>query len=169
MHGEQQSDEEWLDEDPYQITHFETYEPKPKHKRKYHRIKREIQSPTGLPGYYTIPKAENVVFEDTVSNKDEYSIFGEYVANKIRKIKTSRTRGNLQQLITTILWQAEYGFYDNADTVRRVLLLNVDMQQGSPTLDFDPAHHTVQTEEIVHEEDNIMEDHQSGESTSLIN
>lgn len=169
MHGEQQSDEEWLDEDPYQITHIETYEPKPKRKRKYRTIKREVPSPTGLPGYYTIPKADKVLFED-VNNKDEYSVFGEYVANKIRKVKTPRTRGNLQQLITTILWQAEYGLYDDVETVRRVLLMNVNVPEPQTVVDFDPASHTVQSEEVVHDQtENILDGHQSGDSTSLLN
>lgn len=164
MHGEQQSDEEWLDEDPYQITHIETYEPKMKRKKKYRTIKREVPSPTGLPGYYTVPKAEKVIFED-VNSKDEYSVFGEYVANKIRKIKTPRTRGNLQQLITTILWQAEYGVYDNADTVRRVLLMNVDVQEPQNVVDFDSTTHTVLTEEVVQEQ---TDDH-SGDSKTILN
>lgn len=123
MHGQQNSDEEWLVEDPYQITHIETFEPTTK-KMKYKKVKREVPSPNGLPGFYMAPKAnKTVIYEEP--RKDEYSVFGEYVANKLRKFNAPRTRGNLQQLITTILWQAEYGLYNNADAVKRVLMYSV--------------------------------------------
>lgn len=159
MHAGGNTDEEWLEEDPYQITHIETYEPKRK-KMKYRKIKREVASPTGLPGFYVAPKAEKtLIFEDS-QNKDEYSVFGEYVANKLRKFKTPRTRGNLQQLITTILWQAEYGLYDNADAVKRVLMYSVQAPEPEPSVsvDFETQIQTVQAEEIIEhrEEDPIQ-------------
>lgn len=126
MHGDENSAEEWLDEDPYQITHIETFEPKAKRRRlKYRKIKREVQSPTDLPGFYVAPKPDKIIYEEPQIRKDEYSVFGEYVANKLRKIKVPRTRGNLQQLITTLMWQAEYGMYDSAEAVKRVLMITV--------------------------------------------
>ncbi|KAJ8711901.1 hypothetical protein PYW08_008855 [Mythimna loreyi] len=154
------TDEEWLEDDPYQITHIETYEPKRK-KMKYRKIKREVASPTGLPGFYVAPKAEKTVIYEDSQKKDEYSVFGEYVANKLRKFKTPRTRGNLQQLITTILWQAEYGLYDNADAVKRVLMYSIQNPEPEPepsvTVDFETQMQTVHTEEIVeHREDPIQ-------------
>uniref|UniRef100_A0A2A4JR82 BED-type domain-containing protein n=1 Tax=Heliothis virescens TaxID=7102 RepID=A0A2A4JR82_HELVI len=160
MHGAGNSDEEWLEEDPYQITHIETYEPKRK-KMKYRKIKREVASPTGLPGFYVAPKAEKTVIYDDSHKKDEYSIFGEYVANKLRKFKTPRTRGNLQQLITTILWQAEYGLYDNADAVKRVLMYSIQASEPEPTLNVDMESQIqtvqVEAEEIIeHREDPIQ-------------
>ncbi|XP_035453133.1 uncharacterized protein LOC118278152 isoform X2 [Spodoptera frugiperda] len=150
------TDEEWLEEDPYQITHIETYEPKRK-KMKYRKIKREVASPTGLPGFYVAPKAEKTVIYEDTQKKDEYSVFGEYVANKLRKFKTPRTRGNLQQLITTILWQAEYGLYDNADAVKRVLMYSIQAPEPEPaaTVDFE-TQIQVQEEVVEHREDPIQ-------------
>lgn len=154
------SDEEWLEEDPYQITHIETYEPKRK-KMKYRKIKREVASPTGLPGFYVAPKAEKTVIFDDSHKKDEYSIFGEYVANKLRKFKSPRTRGNLQQLITTILWQAEYGLYDDAEAVKRVLMYSIQAPEPEPALNVDMQSQLqtvqVQAEEVIeHSEDPIQ-------------
>ncbi|XP_026735640.1 uncharacterized protein LOC113499374 isoform X1 [Trichoplusia ni] len=149
MHAGGNTDEEWLEDDPYQITHIETYEPKRK-KMKYRKIKREVASPTGLPGFYVAPKEKKVVYEDPQKH-DEYSVFGEYVANKLRKFKTPRTRGNLQQLITTILWQAEYGLYDNADAVKRVLMYSIQSNEPEPSVpvEFETQIQTVQAEEVV--------------------
>lgn len=160
MHAGGNTDEEWLEDDPYQITHIETYEPKRK-KMKYRKIKREVASPTGLPGFYVAPKAEKTVIYEDTQKKDEYSVFGEYVANKLRKFKTPRTRGNLQQLITTILWQAEYGLYDNAEAVKRVLMYSIQTPEPEPpvpeTVDFESQIQTVQAEEIIeHREDPIQ-------------
>ncbi|KAG6445530.1 hypothetical protein O3G_MSEX003970 [Manduca sexta] len=155
MHATRNSDEEWLEDDPYQITHIETYEPvNNKHKKmKYRRVKREVQSPTGLPGFYVAPKQEKtVVYEDKIHG-DEYSVFGEYVANKLRKFKTPRTRGNLQQLITTILWQAEYGMYDHADSVKRVLMYSVRSPEPEPsTVDY-TSHMQVESEEVIEQKE----------------
>lgn len=161
MHASGNTDEEWLEDDPYQITHIETYEPKRK-KMKYRKIKREVASPTGLPGFYVAPKAEKTVIYEDAQTKDEYSIFGEYVANKLRKFKTPRTRGNLQQLITTILWQAEYGLYDNAEAVKRALLYSIQTPEQEPrepsaNVDFEDQTQTVQSEEVIeHREDPIQ-------------
>lgn len=138
MHGSQQSDEDWLVDDPYEITHIETYEPKPKRKKmKYRQIKREVQSPTGLPGFYVAPKSDRKIIYEESKRQDEYTVFGEYIANKLRKFKMPKTRGNLQQLITTILWQAEYGMYDSADSVKRVLMHSVQTNTSeSCTVEF---------------------------------
>ncbi|XP_028037308.1 uncharacterized protein LOC114248301 isoform X3 [Bombyx mandarina] len=138
MHGSQQSDEDWLVDDPYEITHIETYEPKPKRKKmKYRPIKREVQSPTGLPGFYVAPKSDRKIIYEESKRQDEYTVFGEYIANKLRKFKMPKTRGNLQQLITTILWQAEYGMYDSADSVKRVLMHSVQTNTSeSCTVEF---------------------------------
>lgn len=162
MHAGELTDEEWLEEDPYQITHIETYEPKRK-KMKYRKIKREVASPTGLPGFYVAPKADKTVhvFEDP-NKKDEYSVFGEYVANKLRKFKTPRTRGNLQQLITTMLWQAEYGLYDSAETVKRVLMYSIQTPEhestvATETTDYESQMQAVQTEIIVHREEDPIQ------------
>lgn len=149
MHGEDNSGEEWL-EDPFQITHIETFEPQPKRRKiKYRKIKRELKSPTGLPGYYAVPKAVKKAHEESLSSKDEFSVFGEYVANKLRKLDNPRAIGNLQQLITTLLWQGEYGSYDTADAVKRVLLASVS----------EPEPETVHNSDIVYEQQvHISED-----------
>ncbi|CAB3228098.1 unnamed protein product [Arctia plantaginis] len=149
MHAENHTDEEWLEDDPYQITHIETYEPTKK-KMKYSKIKREVASPTGLPGFYVAPKASKTfIYDDT--KKDEYSVFGQYVANKLRKFNSPRTRGNLQQLITTILWQAEYGLYDNADAVKRVLMYSIESPEPEPSVrvEYEQPLQTIQTEEVI--------------------
>lgn len=149
MHAGNNSEEEWLEDDPYQITHIETYEPTKK-KMKYRKIKREVASPTGLPGFYVAPKpSKTFIYDD--SKKDEYSVFGQYVANKLRKFSSPRTRGNLQQLITTILWQAEYGLYDNAEAVKRVLMYSIQSPAPEPSVqtEYEPQLQTIQTEEII--------------------
>lgn len=159
MHGDEHSAEEWLEEDPYQITHIETFEPKPKRRRvKYHKVKREIQSPTDLPGFYAAPKPDKIVYEEPQVRKDEYSVFGEYVANKLRKIKAPRTRGNLQQLITTLMWQAEYGMYDSAEAVKRVLMISVTSEEPELTpsnsrIEYDQDLVTEQTDLSQHTEE----------------
>ncbi|CAH2095774.1 unnamed protein product [Euphydryas editha] len=127
MHGSRNSDEEWLNDDLYET--IETYEPKRK-RMKYKSIKREVQSPPlSVPKYVvknsTPYKKPERIFIDSSPKKDEYSVFGDYVANKLRKLKNSQARGNVQQLISTILWQSEYGLYDSMDTIKRVLLHSV--------------------------------------------
>ncbi|XP_049885703.1 uncharacterized protein LOC126380364 isoform X3 [Pectinophora gossypiella] len=124
MHDNQGSDEEWLEDDYIQL---DRYEPA-KRKRSYRKIKREVVTPPRKTPYHaqsvtkTPRRTERIVIEDP--KKDEYSVFGEYIANKLRKFKAPRTRGNIQQIITTILWQAEYGLYDDAEAVKRVLMLS---------------------------------------------
>ncbi|XP_013189943.2 uncharacterized protein LOC106134428 isoform X1 [Amyelois transitella] len=142
------SDEEWLED--------ETYEPKRK-KVMYKKIKREVTTPPRRQSFVRMMKNEPrpapspIVLE---SYKDEYSVFGEYVANKLRKFRTPRTRGNLQQLITTILWQAEYGAYDSADAVKRLLMYSVQAQEPEPEQHVPEFNSQVQAEEvIVHQEE----------------
>ncbi|XP_023948102.1 uncharacterized protein LOC112053062 isoform X1 [Bicyclus anynana] len=154
MHAGQASDEEWLNEEVY-----EEYQPKRK-KTKYRTIKREVLSPPPSNskyrlldphGYtkqshgYSKPAPERVLV-DSSHRKDEYSVFGEYVGNRLRKFKNSQVRGNLQQLITTILWQAEYGLYDNIETVKRVILHSVQEMVVEQT-----------TEQIVVQEEDIQQ------------
>ncbi|KAL0818802.1 hypothetical protein ABMA28_008128 [Loxostege sticticalis] len=160
LHDTRGSDEEWL-EDPY--ANIDTYEPK--RKRVYRKIKREPQSPPRRLSTYTpqsVKYDKTPILVDHPISRDEYTVFGEYVANKLRKFKGPRTRGNLQQLITTILWQAEYGAYDNADAVKRVLMFTVQ----EPEQSNDVETHIVQSEEVVEPRDD--EPNQSAESESLV-
>ncbi|XP_026332303.1 uncharacterized protein LOC113239488 isoform X2 [Hyposmocoma kahamanoa] len=134
MHDTHGSDEEWL-EDEYNNP-AEMYEPKRK-KAIYRKIKREVVTPPRRSSNYyalTSAKAEKQHLIINDSRKDEYSVFGEYIANKLRKFKAPRTRGNIQQLITTILWQAEYGLYDDADAVKRVLMSSVQDIEPEQTI-----------------------------------
>ncbi|XP_063368425.1 uncharacterized protein LOC134656795 isoform X1 [Cydia amplana] len=130
MRDSRATDEEWLEEETYQ-----TVEPTLKRRKvPFKRIKREIQSPPPRLSYKPKPQlqyeTEQIVYQ--APSKDEYTVFGEYVANKLRKVKLPKTRGNLQQLITTILWQAEYGMYESADAVKRVLNYSVeDKNEGT--------------------------------------
>ncbi|XP_034835936.1 uncharacterized protein [Maniola hyperantus] len=130
IHADRASDEEWLNDEIYETV---DYQPKRK-KMKYRTIKREVQSPPpSAPKYrviqnpvYSKPLPERVVVPiDSSPRKDEYCVFGEYVGNRLRKFKNPQVRGNVQQLISTILWQAEYGLYDSMETVKRVLLHSV--------------------------------------------
>ncbi|XP_028166322.1 uncharacterized protein LOC114357072 isoform X2 [Ostrinia furnacalis] len=164
LHDNRGSDEEWLEEDHYAAVDT-TFEPK--RKRVYRKIKREVITPppqrrssTYVPHTIKTP----LILDQSTSFRDEYAVFGEYVANKLRKFKGPRTRGNLQQLITTILWQAEYGTYDNADAVKRVLMYTAQEPEQSPDLE---THIHVQAEEIV-EEQRDQEPNQSAESESLV-
>lgn len=165
LHNSRGSDEEWL-EDPY--SNIDTYEPK--RKRVYRKIKREVQSPPPRVSTY-IPQPNRyekppvpVLIDNQVAMRDEYSVFGEYVANKLRKFKGPRTRGNLQQLITTILWQAEYGAYDNADSVKRVLMYTV--QEPEQSNDVETHLHVPTQEVVVDPRDD--EPNQSVDSESLV-
>lgn len=138
MHGTRGSDEEWLNDDLYEPV--ETYEPQRK-RMKYRKIKREVQSPPAKPTFVVRNNSSNYqrperIIIDGSQRKDEYSVFGEYVGNKLRKMGNVHARGNVQQLITTILWQAEYGLYDNMETVKRVLLHSVqEMEVVHPTIE----------------------------------
>ncbi|XP_038207381.1 uncharacterized protein LOC119829077 isoform X2 [Zerene cesonia] len=125
------SDEEWLNDEVFETV--EAYQP-PKKKMKYRTIKREVTSPPRSTNYQRAPKVSKQIIID--NRKDEYSVFGEYVSNKLRKLKNNQTKSNIQQLITTILWQAEYGVYDSMETIKRVILHSVQ--------DMD-----VQTEQVI--------------------
>lgn len=138
MHGSRGSDEEWLNDDLYETV--ETYEPQRK-RMKYRKIKREIPSPPAKPKYVvrnttsSYQKPERIII-DGGPRKDEYSVFGEYIGNKLRKMNNPQARCNVQQLITTILWQAEYGLYDSMETVKRVLLHSVqEMEVSQPNVE----------------------------------
>ncbi|XP_041982964.1 uncharacterized protein LOC121736008 isoform X2 [Aricia agestis] len=118
----QGSDEEWLNEELYETV--EAYEPRQK-KMKFKKIKQEITSPKVSSYYVKTPKVKyqrspQIMLESP--KKDEFSVFGEYIANKLRKLKNPNSRANVQQLMTTILWGAEYGMYENMETVKRVIL-----------------------------------------------
>lgn len=141
--GLQGSDEEWLEDE----TTYTTYEPKRK-KMTYRTIKREVTTPPRRTSHMRTKPAPAPILIDSSHLKDEYAVFGEYVANKLRKFKAPRTRGNLQQLITTILWQAEYGTYDSADAVKRLLMYSV--QEPEPAIDHSGTQQEfVQTEEVI--------------------
>lgn len=168
MHENQGSDEEWL-EDDYNAP-AEIFEPKRK-KTLYRKIKREVVSPRRSSNYYAHanvkPEKQHVIIDEP--RKDEYSVFGEYIANKLRKFKAPRTRGNIQQLITTILWQAEYGLYDDADAVKRVLLSSV--QDIEPEQNIVMQSHgtmtAIQTEQYSN--DKKQDDSAESDSVTLIN
>lgn len=132
MHDNRGSDEEWLEDD----WTTDTFEPK-RRKMKYRTIKREIKSPTPTKKNYHYNHKPSVIKQisrppqpgcitlDSPLKKDEFSVFGEYIGNKLRKFKSYQTSVNVQQLITTILWQAEYGVYDNMESVKRIVLSTV--------------------------------------------
>lgn len=143
------SEEEWL-EDPFQNMD-ETYKSKQRKIKLKRRVKQEYEesTPSRLPKYllgstvkYEKSAPERTIIVNDSPKKDEYSIFGEYIANKLRKFKTPRTRGNLQQIITTVLWQAEYGAYEQADSVKKLFFNQINSvvekvpnenQDGLPT------------------------------------
>ncbi|CAH4027617.1 uncharacterized protein LOC123709260 isoform X2 [Pieris brassicae] len=126
------SDEEWLNEDVFD-TVTETYTQPQKKRKIYRKIKREVISPA--PTTYE-PKKQIIIQNN---RRDEYHAFGEYVSNKLRKFNNNQTQSNVQQLITTILWQAEYGVYDNMDTVKRILLHSMQ-DMGSPSQEGGTLH-----------------------------
>lgn len=45
--------------------------------------------------------------------RDEYNVFGEIVACKIRKLQTDYSKSTVQHLINNILYDAELGKYNN--------------------------------------------------------
>lgn len=48
--------------------------------------------------------------------KDQFSIFGEHVACKIRSLKTEFAKNTVEHLIGNILWEASTGKYDHPYT-----------------------------------------------------
>jgi hypothetical protein len=54
------------------------------------------------------------LFEERQS-RDEFAVFGEYVANKVRKISNRHANNTTQFLINKILYNAEMGLYDEGD------------------------------------------------------
>lgn len=170
MHDTHGSEEEWLD-DEYN-TPTEIYEPK--RKTIYRKVKREVVTPPRGPSDYYAP-AKAKVDKPRVFVKewrtDEYSVFGEYIANKLRKFKAPRTRGNIQQLITTILWQAEYGLYDEADAVKRVLMSSVQDVEPEQTIVLQ-SHDTVtalHTEPYGNDKKHDGNDSMESDSVTVIN
>ncbi|CAF4920319.1 unnamed protein product [Pieris macdunnoughi] len=142
------SNEEWLNDDAFDSV-TETYT-KPQKKRKiYRKIKQEVISP---PPTTFEPKKQIIIQNN---RRDEYHAFGEYVSNKLRKFDNNQTRSNIQQLITTILWQAEYGVYDNMDTVKRILLHSMQ-DMGSPTQEGETLH--ISNQELENLNENVAVD-----------
>lgn len=142
------SDEEWLEEDYHTV---ESFQPKRKQVQ-YRKIKRELVSPPRAAHTVnynrTAPKSDNIEHVIVSAKKDEYSVFGEYIANKLRKFNTPRTRGNIQQLITTILWQAEYGVYDDPESVKHILMqpVQVETEQHNSEVEQETQYQTVETQ-----------------------
>ncbi|KPJ01291.1 PREDICTED: uncharacterized protein LOC106121907 [Papilio xuthus] len=157
-HERQNSDEEWLEDE-----WIETYEPK-QNKVKYRRVKREVTTPTSpksvrsyafnrKPSTYkpnTHPRLNTVTTE---VRKDEYAVFGEYIGNKLRKFKSYQTSVNVQQLITTILWQAEYGVYDNIESVKRIVLSTVQEMDTTHSSSAKNENIQISTEGIMIDKD----------------
>lgn len=114
------SDEEWLD-DTYETI---DYKPKNKKMKLRKRVRRKIQSDpsTRRTNVFQSPikqeKSDHASKVEGVKNKDKFSTLGEYIAYKLRSLENTQTINNVQQIITTILWQAEYGIYDDNNAVR---------------------------------------------------
>ncbi|XP_050679592.1 uncharacterized protein LOC126975632 isoform X1 [Leptidea sinapis] len=136
------TDEEWLNDEM-----FETVECGPQPKKRYRHIKRETGSPRLIPTYSLksteLPKKQIVIN----NSKDEYTAFGEYVSNKLRKFTNNQTKSNIQQLITTILWQAEYGIYDSMETVKRIILHSVQ-EMGDHSKPMQAEHDLIEVSEL---------------------
>ncbi|XP_022118211.1 uncharacterized protein LOC110995378 isoform X2 [Pieris rapae] len=126
------SDEEWLNEDVFD-TVTQAYTPPQKKRKLYRKIKPEVISPAPT----TYEPRKQIIIQN--KRRDEYQAFGEYVSNKLRKLNNNQTQSNVQQLITTILWQAEYGVYDNMDTVKKILLHSMQ-GMGSPIQEGETVH-----------------------------
>ncbi|CAK1545432.1 unnamed protein product [Leptosia nina] len=152
MHGG--SDEEWLNEDVFETV--EAYQPQKKRRMSYKSIKREVTSPQPLTTSYSrpTPTTKRVIINN---RRDEYQTFGEYVGNKLRKFKNNETRSNVQQLITTILWQAEYGVYNNMETIKRVLLHSVQEMNTQQDINMEKTEDTTGSIEETHVETIISE------------
>lgn len=57
-------------------------------------------------------RIQKTVFE-MKRGRDEYDLFGEQIAYKLRKLQNDRVRSNVQHIINTVLWEAALGRYDN--------------------------------------------------------
>lgn len=47
-----------------------------------------------------------------IGGRDEFNIFGEHIANKIRKLPSTHAQNTIQHLISNLLYDAELGKYD---------------------------------------------------------
>lgn len=162
------SDEEWLEDD---WAHVDSFEPK-RRKMKYRTIKREVKSPTPTKKHFLFNRKPSVIKQisrppqpgcitlDSPPKKDEFSVFGEYIGNKLRKFKSYQTSVNVQQLITTILWQAEYGVYDNMESVKRIVLSTVKEMDTTQNMNHEEIQ--VSAQEIIIED----KDHESNTQNS---
>lgn len=72
--------------------------------------------------------------------RDEYEVFGEHVAHKIRKLSNQRAKAVVQHLISNTLFDAEMGKFD---------LPSVPYEQSFP-LQYGSSHHSTQMPLQVH-------------------
>lgn len=58
--------------------------------------------------YYSNPYNE-------LGRRDEFNIFGDHIANKIRKLPTIHAQNTVQHLISNLLYEAELGKYNHRE------------------------------------------------------
>lgn len=50
-----------------------------------------------------------------MGGRDEFNIFGEHIANKIRKLPTAHAQNTVQHLISNLLYEAELGKFNHRE------------------------------------------------------
>ncbi|XP_072394750.1 uncharacterized protein [Diabrotica undecimpunctata] len=74
------------------------------------------------------------------AEKDEFSLFGEQVAMKLRKIVSPFARFSVQNIINTVLFEAEMGKYDNPHFINHS---HPSTPQAYPLQSFNVAHNSI--------------------------
>ncbi|CAG9841144.1 unnamed protein product [Diabrotica balteata] len=74
------------------------------------------------------------------AEKDEFSLFGEQVAMKLRKIVSAFARFSVQNIINTVLFEAEMGKYDNPHFINHS---HPSTPQAYPLQSFNVAHNSI--------------------------
>lgn len=78
-------------------------------------------------------------------DRDEYQIYGEHVACKIKKLSTPYAQNTVQHLINTILYEAEMGKYNEPHFYQYENQPNVqNLQVNMPTNTSKNNHHIYQ-------------------------
>ncbi|XP_063829041.1 uncharacterized protein LOC135078402 [Ostrinia nubilalis] len=90
------------------------------------------------------PRATNPTPENTCSERkprDEFAVFGEHVANKLRNVSNCPARSTAQFLINDILYKAEMGRYNDATRNHNS---NDEPEEPRPSrnIDSEPSHYS---------------------------
>jgi len=104
----------------------------------------KFTSPNLLTGKKNLKRKNNQMAEEAYEvmksvvnrqeKRDEYYVFGEMIACKIKKLPTDYSKSTVQHLINNILYDAELGKYNNPPQQYNYIILtisNIQLQSAS--------------------------------------